>query len=108
MVFSNSRMTGVGAVKTVGTGIMTMLCCILLLTVSACIPRDMIQKNAQASAEYFAGREAFAVLLGNYVNSIQDNYSDTLLCDIIYCIDTKHPFTSAISRMAGIASLQEP
>jgi len=73
-----------------------ILVCVGLLTISSCIPRSFIQKNSKKSAEYFAEREAFPILIGNYVNSMQDNYSDTVLCDIIYCIDTGHPFESAI------------
>ncbi|MBR1651735.1 MAG: hypothetical protein IJ691_11295 [Lachnospiraceae bacterium] len=83
-------------IKTVITAITTVILCILLLTLSACIPRERIQKNSRLSAEYFAERDAFPVLFGNFVNSMQDNYSDTVLCDIIYCIDTKHPFESVI------------
>ena len=83
-------------IKIILTGIASMLCCILLLTVTACIPQSTIQKQSKKSADYFVKRESFAVLIGDCVNSIQDNYSDTVLCDIIYCIDTAHPFDSVI------------
>lgn len=76
--------------------LVSILICVGLLTISSCIPRSFIQKNSEKSAEYFAEREAFPILIGNYVNSMQDNFSDTVLCDIIYCIDTGHPFESAI------------
>lgn len=83
-------------IRIILTGIVSVLCCVLLLTVTACIPQSAIQKQSRKSAEYFAERESFAVLIGDYVNSMQDNYSDTVLCDIIYCIDTAHPFDSVI------------
>lgn len=73
-----------------------MALCIALLTLSACIPREAIQNQSQSSAEYFADRAPFAILYQDYVNTIQDNYSDTVLCDIAYCIDPSHPFTSSI------------
>ncbi len=78
------------------TIILTMAVCILLLIASACIPRDMIQKQSEISAEYFSKREPFQILIKDYVNAMQDNYSDTVLCDIAYCIDTAHPFSSVI------------
>ena len=83
-------------IRTILTGIASMFCCILLLTVTACSPQSAIQKQSEISADYFKRRESFAILIGDYVNSIQDNYSDTVLCDIIYCIDTAHPFDSVI------------
>jgi hypothetical protein len=84
-------------VKTAAVAIITAFCCVLLLVITACIPTGMIQKQSEASAEYFSQREPFEVLIGDYINSIQDNYSDTVICDIIYCIDTKTPFKSVIS-----------
>lgn len=76
--------------------IITMICCVLLLMITACIPQSMIQKQSEESALYFSTRDPFPTLIGEYVNSIQDNYSDTVLCDIIYCIDNGHPFKSVI------------
>ncbi|MCR5468559.1 MAG: hypothetical protein K6F37_06330 [Lachnospiraceae bacterium] len=78
------------------SGMATMICCVLLLTITACIPRNLIQKNSEQSAEYFAKQGLFPTLIGNYINSVQDNYSDNTLCNIIYCVDTTHPFTSTI------------
>ncbi len=73
-----------------------MALCVALLTLSACIPQTTIQKQSQSSAEYFADRAPFALLYQDYANTIQDNYSDTVLCDIAYCIDPSHPFSSVI------------
>jgi hypothetical protein len=74
----------------------TMCICIALLTTVACIPRQALHKNSQISADYFATRQPFEPLWDDYINSIQDNFSDTLLCDISYCIDGQHPFRSVI------------
>ena len=82
--------------KVLASVAVTMCICTLLLTAAACIPRQAIHKNTQISADYFAARQPFELLWEDYINSIQDNFSDTLLCDISYCIDTQHPFRSAI------------
>ena len=82
--------------KILSAVLLAMAACVILLTATACIPRSVIQKQSEASAEYFVGRDGFPVLFGNGVNAIQDNYSDTVLCNIIYCIDPAHPFTSAV------------
>lgn len=76
--------------------LVAMALCVALLTLSACIPRTAIQGQSQSSAEYFAERKPFVVLYQDYVNTIQDNYSDAVLCDIAYCIDPSHPFSSVI------------
>ena len=73
-----------------------MALCVAVLLLSACIPRGMIQKQSENSAQYFAERAPFAILIGDYVNAMQDNYSDTVLCDIAYFIDPAHPFSSVI------------
>ena len=83
-------------VKTILTVILTIFVCVALLVTTACIPKSMIQKQSEVSAEYFATKSPFQVLIGDYINSMQDNYSDTVLCNITYCIDTQKPFKSVI------------
>ena len=90
--------------KKVPVGLRVMICflitvifCVMFLTATAMIPRGMIQKNSEKSAEYFSKVDPFPVLIGNYVNSMQDNFSDTVLLDIIYCVDTDSPFSSVIN-----------
>ena len=87
--------------------IIAMAVCVLLLLISACIPVKLIQKQSEKSAEYFAKRQPFALVMGNHVNSIQDNYSDTVLCDIAYCIDTSHPLASAIRAKYAQSEYEE-
>ena len=82
--------------RTVGYTLASMFICVVLLVTTACIPRSLIQRQSEKSAEYFAQRKPFAVLLSDYVNSMQDNYSDTILLDILYCIDSEQPFSSVI------------
>lgn len=84
------------AIKIPATIIITITVCILLLTLSASIPKSMIQKQSEKSAEYFSKIPPFDIVISDYVNAVQDNYSDTVLCDIAYCIDTAHPFSSVL------------
>ncbi|WP_022763513.1 hypothetical protein [Butyrivibrio sp. AD3002] len=84
----------------------TMCICIVLLIV-ACIPRQAIYENTLISANYFANRQPFEPLLDDYINSIQDNFSDTLLCDISYCIDERHPFKSVIQAKYTQGEMQQ-
>ena len=81
--------------------------CLLLLVGSSCIPRSLIQKNSEKSAEYLSERAPFPILIGDYVNSMQDNYSDTVLCDILYCIDTSKPFSSTIEAKYAQGEMEE-
>jgi hypothetical protein len=94
-------------IKILITMFATVAVCILLLVASASIPRNLIQKQSENSARYFAEREPFAVLYKDYINAIQDNYSDTLLCNIAYCMDTSHPFASAVHAKYVQAEGQE-
>ncbi|MCR5778011.1 MAG: hypothetical protein K6G84_11430 [Lachnospiraceae bacterium] len=94
-------------VKTILTVILTIFVCVALLVTTACIPRSMIQKQSEVSAGYFATKAPFQVLIGDYINSMQDNYSDTVLCNIIYCIDTQQPLKSVIEAKYAQESDQE-
>ena len=79
--------------------IISMTACVSLLLVFAFIPRASLKNNAKRSADYFTGHEAFPVLFGDCINSIQDNYADTYTLAVAYGIDEKHPFTSAMKAM---------
>ena len=79
--------------------IISMTACVSLLLVFAFIPRASLKNNAKRSADYFTGHEAFPVLFGDCINSIQDNYADTYTLAVAYGIDEKQPFTSAMKAM---------
>ena len=74
----------------------TMACCVALLALAACLPRAAIQRQSEASARYFAERPPFDIPYGDLANAVVDNYSDTVLCDIAYCIDAANPLASAL------------
>ena len=87
--------------------IATVAACILLLVISACLPRALIQTQSENSAAYFADRQPFVILFGDYIHAMQDNYSDTVLCNIAYCIDPAHPFTSAVRAQYAQGEYEE-
>ena len=91
------------SLKTLGRlvfiGAITAAICIGLMTVTAMIPREAIQKKSQESAEYFAAKDSFEMIeyLGNTYNTMQDNYSDAILFHIIYHVDPKNPLKTALA-----------
>ena len=83
-------------IKPIIAGVSCMLICVLLMTAVNLIPRERIQKKSEESASYLHDVELFHYTRDDYVNSEQDNYADAKWMGIVYSIDTKHPFTSAI------------
>ena len=73
-----------------------LACILLLLAVIAAIPQRAIAENCRASADYFSANEGFPLLMAGVEGSRLDNYADTALLDVIYCADSKQPFTSMI------------
>lgn len=85
--------------KTVKYGLVfaAALCsCVLLLLLVCTIPQSAIAENSRASASYLAGEEAFPLLVGRLLNTRGDNYADGNLLNVIYNIDTEHPFSSLV------------
>lgn len=79
--------------KTIGVGIVSIILCILLsLSVIAFIPQDKIKDHMKDSADYLKERELFAFLADGRFNTLQDNYADTMLFNILYHQDYKDPW----------------
>ena len=83
-------------IKIVISAVITMITCVLLITFTALIPRDLLKENTLKSADYISEKGLFPLLIGDKINSVQDNYSDCCILDIIYCMDPAHPFRSAM------------
>lgn len=81
--------------------ILTFLCafCILvgLFTMVNLIPQDLIYENSLASAKYFSQHQLFPYTVEDIPSSKIDNYADCILFNIIYCVDSGKPFSSAIT-----------
>ena len=75
----------------------TIAICMFLLVVTAMIPKTAIQSHCEESAEFFEQQVLFPRIKIQKANTTIDYYSDCILLNIIYCMDNKHPFSSAIS-----------
>ncbi len=74
----------------------TALICILLLIVTALIPQSAIQETSYESAVYYMDHDLFAHVGDVKFNTMQDNYADCILSNIIYNIDSKNPIGSVL------------
>ncbi len=83
-------------IKVLMSTVITMIFCVLLITLTALIPRNLLKENTLKSADYISEKGLFPLLIGDKINSVQDNYSDCCILDIIYCMDPEHPFRSAM------------
>ncbi|PHV72215.1 hypothetical protein CS063_01700 [Sporanaerobium hydrogeniformans] len=70
---------------------------VLLLILTAQIPRSSIESNSQKSATYLDEKEALfhTVVEGQKLTTI-DNYADTILLNIVYSLDVQHPLESVL------------
>lgn len=82
--------------KLIKTGIITAIICVLLLFVTALIPRGALQGNMERSAEYFNTHEGFDHITENRFITRQDNYADCILTNIIYHVDGDRPIKSLV------------
>lgn len=76
--------------------LITVVICAGLLFLSSLIPHSCIRDNCYKSACYFAERNPYEYLKEGNFSSIQDNYADCILTNIIYHIDEKKPLHSTL------------
>ena len=76
--------------------LVTAAVCILLLTLACCIPSSAIEKGVRGSADYLSTRDPFKTMYGGLLNSTQDNYSDAVLVNIAYNVDSEKPLLSVL------------
>jgi hypothetical protein len=69
---------------------------LLLLVLSACIPRQWVQQHSEGSAVYLNEKPLFAPLLDGQKWTTVDNYADTISLSIAYSFDDKQPLKSAL------------
>ena len=77
-------------------GIISMLICSGLLFLSSLIPQEAIRDTCFESALYFSDREPYVYLKSGNFSSMQDNYADCILTNIIYQIDTDEPIRATL------------
>lgn len=78
------------------TGIGTALICACLLFLSSLIPQAPLRDNCYESALYFSKEASFHNLVSGYFFSMQDNYADCILTQIIWQMDEKNPVISSL------------
>lgn len=83
--------------KLVFTFAVTLLCLWLCLVLSAAIPNQHIKANMIKSAEAFGKTDAYSFKNGSKVNSISDNYADSILLNISYNMGRGNPIESSIN-----------
>lgn len=76
--------------------LITVFICAGLLILSSLIPQESIRENCYESARYFAEKEDYEYLRPGNFSSMQDNYADCILNNIIWQIDSKRPVTSTL------------
>ena len=74
----------------------TAAVCIMLLTLACLIPASAIEKGVSNSADYLSQKYPFETLYGGLLNSTQDNYSDGVLINIAYNVDSDKPLLSVL------------
>lgn len=77
-------------------GLVTVAVCAGLLFLSSLIPRDFVRENCYESARYFAERKDFEYVRPGNFSSMQDNYADCILNNIIWQIDSENPIASSL------------
>lgn len=67
-----------------------------LLVLSASIPNEAIKSNMEKSALSYAQKDAFSFENGNKLNSIADNYADSILLGVAWNMGVGKPAVSAL------------
>lgn len=74
-----------------------LLCLLVLLFFTALIPQKSIKANSEKSAIYLNEKETlFYTAVKGETQTTIDNYADTILLNIAYSLDEKHPLKSAL------------
>ena len=84
------------AVRVILTFIFTAAVCMVLLFITALIPKERIADSVKESADYFYEQELFPCIIDKQFNTRQDNYADSILVNIMYHISAENPMHSLI------------
>ena len=69
---------------------------VMLLVLTALIPREQIRDKTLESAEYLCDGELFGTVIDNVEGSRIDRYADAILLNIAYHYDADHPVRSVM------------
>ncbi|MBQ8403654.1 MAG: hypothetical protein IJX55_04420 [Clostridia bacterium] len=68
----------------------------LLLVSASALPNESIRANMEKSALSYADKDAFSFENGKKINSISDNYADTILLNVAWNMGEGNPLTSSL------------
>jgi len=68
----------------------------LLLFFSALIPNEIIRENYENSVDYYSDKNAFEFTNGKKINSVADNYADSIWLNISWNMGSDDPLKSSI------------
>ncbi len=74
-----------------------LLVCFGALLLVCFIPQSAIKENCLKAAEYFDNHGKYPELIDGFDATKIDNYADSMLLNVIYNVDEKHPFYSAVT-----------
>ena len=77
-------------------GIVTAIVCMLLLCFSSTIPQEAIREHSIESAKFYENHDLFPMLVEDCLFLKQDNYADCITNNMIYHMDSTHPFVSTL------------
>ena len=69
---------------------------VILLILSAMIPKDAVRSHMEASAEFLCERPVFEERIEHVMSSCIDRYADSILLGIIWQYDSKKPLESVM------------
>lgn len=75
----------------------TILICLTALYITAIIPKDLIKENSIESAEILSSQKELVHKLDeSKCYTAIDNYADSILLNIVYCLEKEAPLTSML------------
>lgn len=74
-----------------------LVICFAALILVCLIPQSAIKENCLKAAEYFDSHGKYPELIDGFDATKIDNYADSMLLNVIYNVDEKHPFYSVVT-----------
>lgn len=87
-------------IKSIGKYILvfsiTLIILFSSLTITSCIPKSMIEENIKESASFLKEYTGIKTLIKGHSCSVLHYYADSVLLNIIYCINSNNPIESTL------------
>ena len=83
-------------IKYIGVYLITLIICVIALVGTAKIPKTAIEKSIKESAEYYKKVDGIERIQRNREYTYLHYYADSMLLNIIYCIDTDNSLKSTM------------